>query len=75
MTITRTQLLDVAFPAEFPPGARNAVTTCLRIQPTEKVTLITDRGDLEIAASIARELERSAARGTPSSWKSSRRAR
>jgi aminopeptidase len=56
MTITRTQLLDVAFPADFTPGARSAVTTCLRIQPSEKVTLITDRATIEIAASIAREL-------------------
>ena len=57
MTITHTQLLDVAFPAEFTPGARSAVTTCLRIQPTEKVTLITDQTTIEIAASIARELQ------------------
>ena len=57
MTITRTQLLDVAFPAEFTPGARSAVTTCLRIQPMEKVTLITDQTTIEIAASIARELQ------------------
>jgi leucyl aminopeptidase (aminopeptidase T) len=57
MTITRTQLLDVAFPAEFTPGARSAVTTCLRIQPTEKVTLITDQATIQIAASIARQLE------------------
>jgi leucyl aminopeptidase (aminopeptidase T) len=57
MTITRTQLLDVAFPAEFTPGARSAVNTCLRIQPREKVTLITDQTTIEIAASIARELQ------------------
>ncbi len=37
-----TDLLEVAFPEEFREGARNAVTTCLRIQPDEKVTLITD---------------------------------
>jgi leucyl aminopeptidase (aminopeptidase T) len=57
MTITHTQLLDLDFPAEFSPGARSAVTTCLRIQPTEKVTLITDQTTIEIAASIARELQ------------------
>jgi aminopeptidase len=57
MTITRTPLLDVTFPAGFTPGARNAVTTCLRIQPSEKVTLITDQATIEIAASIARELK------------------
>ena len=58
MTITRTQLLDVTFPAGFTPGARNAVTTCLRIQPNEKVTLITDQATIEIAASIAFELQK-----------------
>jgi aminopeptidase len=57
MTITRTQLLDCDYPADFIPGARSAVTTCLRIQPTEKVTLITDQATIEIAASIARELQ------------------
>ncbi len=45
------------FPHEFLPGARNAVVTCLRIQPEEKVTLITDRSCIAIAASIAHELD------------------
>ena len=45
------------FPADFIPGARNAVTTCLRIQPTEKVTVITDERCLTIAASLAAELD------------------
>jgi leucyl aminopeptidase (aminopeptidase T) len=57
MSITRTQLLDVAFPSGFTPGARNAVITCLRIRPEEKVTLITDQATIEIAASLARELQ------------------
>lgn len=48
---------SVTFPEEFRAGARNAVTTCLRIQPSEKVTLITDEATREIAASIASELE------------------
>src|ERR1700755_1507040 len=51
-------LRSTPFPTEFTPGARNAVTTCLRIQPNEKVTLITDDRCLTIAASIAAELER-----------------
>src|ERR1700732_1208551 len=51
-------LRTTAFPAEFTPGARNAVTTCLRIQPNEKVPLITDERCLTIAASIATELDR-----------------
>jgi len=50
-------LLLVPFPAEYSRGARNAVATCLRIQPTEKVTLITDEACLQIAASLAAELD------------------
>ena len=53
-----TDLLKVPFPAEFAQGARNAVTTCLKIKPDEKVTLITDRSCLTIAASMAVELEK-----------------
>src|SRR6201995_4822045 len=52
-----TYLRSVTFPEEFRAGARNAVTTCLRIQPSEKVTLITDDATREIAASIAVELD------------------
>ncbi len=51
-----TDLLSVAYPDEFREGARNAVTTCLRIQAGEKVTLIADHSTLTIAASIAAEL-------------------
>src|SRR5262249_13542368 len=51
-------LRTTPFPAEFTPGARNAVTTCLRIQPNEKVTLIADDSSLTTAASIAHELAR-----------------
>ena len=54
---SRTDLLKVAFSADFTQGARNAVTTCLKVQPDEKVTVITDRACVTIAASIARELE------------------
>jgi aminopeptidase len=50
-------LLSLDYPADFAPGARSAVTTCLRIDTTEKVTLITDRATESIAAAIARELE------------------
>ena len=51
-------LRSVTFPYEFTPGARNAVTTCLRIQPQEKVTLITDESCLQIAASLGAELDK-----------------
>ncbi len=50
-------MIATPFDPEFSPGAHNAVHVCLRIQPEEKVTLITDRACLEIAASIAAELD------------------
>jgi aminopeptidase len=51
-----SDITRIAFDPQFSPGASNAVNTCLRIQPSEKVTLITDNACREIAASIAREL-------------------
>ena len=60
MTKTGTELLQLSYPAEFAAGAQSAVTTCLRIDPKEKVTLITDRATEQIAASIGEQL---AARG------------
>jgi len=42
---------------ELTMGARNAVGVCLRVQPAEKVTLITDRATLPVAASLAAEIE------------------
>ncbi len=62
MTVTTASLLSIAYPAEFIPGARSAVTTCLRIDPAEKVTLITDRVTLPIAAALGAQL---AERGCP----------
>jgi leucyl aminopeptidase (aminopeptidase T) len=50
-------LLHASFPPEFTPGAQSAIKTCLRVQPGEKVTLITDEQTLPIAASLATELE------------------
>ncbi len=49
-------LLDSPFPSDFAPGAHAAVYTCLRIEPREKVTLVTDRETTPIAAAIANEL-------------------
>lgn len=50
-------LSSITFDPVLSPGARNAVRTCLRIQPEEKVTLIADRATGEIAASLAHELD------------------
>jgi leucyl aminopeptidase (aminopeptidase T) len=51
------QLKQLPFDPELTPGARNAVQVCLRIQASEKVTVITDEVTLEIAAALAHELE------------------
>jgi leucyl aminopeptidase (aminopeptidase T) len=60
MTLQRTptahELLSQPFPAEFAPGAKAAIGTCLRVEPAEKVTLICDRKATPIAASMAKEL-------------------
>ena len=51
-------LNQLPFDPEFTPGARNAVNVCLRIQPVERVCVITDDATLEIAAAIVAELEK-----------------
>jgi aminopeptidase len=56
MTEAAGYLLALPYPSELAPGARSAVTTCLRISPSEKVTLITDRATEAIGAALAAEL-------------------
>ena len=51
------KLSRMPFDRELTPGARNAVHVCLRIQASEKVTVITDHACQEIAASIVHELD------------------
>ena len=53
---TATDLTQTVFDLELSPGAYNAVNTCLRIQPSEKVTVITDNETRDIAASLVHEL-------------------
>ncbi len=43
---------------ELVPGARNAVVVCLRLQPKERITIITDAATREIAAALQAEVER-----------------
>jgi aminopeptidase len=52
------QLNKIPFDPEFALGARNAVSVCLRIQPQERVCVITDEATLEIAAAIVSQLEK-----------------
>ena len=57
-TRSNRTLHQIPFDSELTPGARNAVDVCLRVQPSEKVTVITDEVSREIAAAIVHELER-----------------
>ena len=56
MSQAASHLLSLNYPTEFISDARSAITTCLRIAPDEKVTLITDRVTEPIAASLAAQL-------------------
>ena len=52
-----TALRDIAVDPALRPGAHNAVVCCLRIQPEEKVTLITDRACIAIGAALREALD------------------
>jgi len=47
--------LPSVYAEDLVPGARNAVRTCLQIQPGERVTIVTDLETEEIGASLAGE--------------------
>jgi aminopeptidase len=53
----KQRLSQMPFDPELSPGANNAVRVCLRIEPSEKVTVITDQACQEIAASIVHEID------------------
>ena len=55
---THTKLSKSPVDPEFTPGAHNAVNVCLRIQPQERVCVITDEATSEIAAAMVAELEK-----------------
>ncbi|MEP6602926.1 MAG: aminopeptidase [Spartobacteria bacterium] len=42
---------------ELVPGARNAIRTCLRLKPEERITIITDEASRDIAAALQSEVE------------------
>ena len=52
-----TDLHQILFDPELIEGAHNAIRTCLRVKPEEKVTLITDLETAEIGASLVAELD------------------
>jgi len=50
--------LPTTFDPELVPGASNAINVCLRLQPDERITIITDRDSAEIAAALVAEVEK-----------------
>ena len=50
-------MISRAIDPDLLPGARNAIRVCLDVQPTERVTVITDRTCEDIAASLVHEIE------------------
>lgn len=52
-----SKLSTFPFDPELTPGAYNAIHTCLRVRPDEKVTVITDYACQEIAASLVNQLD------------------
>lgn len=57
--ISPNRLAEMAVKPEYESGARNAIHTCLRVQPGEKVWMLTDEKTLDIAASLYHELHQS----------------
>jgi aminopeptidase len=51
------RLVTNAIDEELAPGARNAIRTCLRLQPEERITVITDEATRDIAAALQAEIE------------------
>jgi len=52
----RRPLAEIPVDPELTLGAYNAVRVCLQVQPSEKVTVITDDASQEIAASLVHEI-------------------
>lgn len=50
---TETHVVD----AELIPGARNAIRDCLRLQPDERITIITDEATRDIAVALQQQVE------------------
>lgn len=52
------KIASIKFDKEFEVGAKSAINTCLRLQPTETITIITDEFSQDIAASLWQEVQR-----------------
>ncbi|HEY5037300.1 MAG TPA: aminopeptidase [Chthoniobacterales bacterium] len=53
----RQLLSTTTIDPELIPGARSAIRTCLRLQPDERITIITDNATREIAAALQAQVE------------------
>jgi len=53
----RNYISAIEVDPELIPGARNAIGVCLRLQPQERITIITDEATREIAAALQAEVE------------------
>ena len=49
---------EVDFDKDLSKGAYNAINVCLRLQPEERITIITDNDCLEITAAIVNEIKK-----------------
>ena len=47
----------ISYAEDLIPGARNAIRTCLRVRPDERVVIVTDRETDEIAMSLADQVQ------------------
>lgn len=54
----QTDIKNITFDKELSQGAYNAINTCLRLKPSERITIITDEESVEIAASLLNEVEK-----------------
>ena len=54
-------LAEIPYDPDFRAGARNAIRVCLRVQPGERVTVITDEETAPIAAALRDELRETGA--------------
>ena len=53
--------LPTVFDSALSKGAANAIHVCLKLQPNERLTLITDQASAEIAAALVAEIEKTGA--------------
>ena len=51
------RLFDAPIDPELIPGAHNAIVTCLRLKPEERMTIITDEASREISAALQQQIE------------------